>query len=177
MDEIINLEAEENKLNETEANDNPAEIENNYNGKESIIEKVRELNNVKYYFALSGNSPENTSEALNAFQQRLLLITGGNDENMSYDLLGDALVSKVKHLILIGSTSGLIEMSLMRKLIGKHQGIDIRITHCSTLRQAVNCAYLSSKPDDSVLLSPASNCISELYDELKEIYIKYVDAL
>ena len=105
------------------------------------------------------------------------MITGGNDENLSYDSLGDTLVTKVKHLILIGQTSGLIEMSLMRKLVGKNQGIDIRITHCNTLKQALDCAYLSSKPGDSVLLSPASNCISELYNELKEIYIKYVDAL
>lgn len=152
----------------------PEEI---YSDVDSIIEKVRELNNVKYYFALEGNSPKNTIIALNAFNKRVILITGGNDENLSYDSLGDTLVTKVKHLILIGQTSGLIEMSLMRKLVGKNQGIDIRITHCNTLKQALDCAYLSSKPGDSVLLSPASNCISELYNELKEIYIKYVDAL
>lgn len=148
-----------------------------YSDNENMVEEVRELNNVKYYFALSGNSPENTSKTLNAFQHKVLLITGGNDENISYDSLGETLVAKVKHLILIGPTSPLIEMGLMRRLVGKNQGIDVRITHCSTLKQAVDCAYLSSKPYDSILLSPTSNCISDLYDELKEMYTKYVDAL
>ena len=41
----------------------PEEI---YSDVDSIIEKVRELNSVKYYFALEGNSPKNTIIALNA---------------------------------------------------------------------------------------------------------------
>lgn len=116
---------------------------------------------------------------MNAFQQKIILITVGKDENMSYDSLGEILVKKVKHLILLGQTSGLIEMSLMRRLVGKNQGIDIRITRCSTLKQAVDCAYLSSKPGDSVLLSPASSCISDEKNlhELIELYTEYIDAL
>lgn len=175
MDKESILVDEENESCEKELREDiPSE---NYSDYEGIIEEVRELNNVKYCFALEGNSPENTSEALNTFQQRILLITGGNDENMSYDLLGETLVEKVKHLILIGQTAGLIEMSLMRKLVGKNQGIDIRITHCNTLRQAVDCACLSAKPEDYVLFSPASNCISGNFDELKGIFIKYVTEL
>lgn len=175
MDEELIFADEENKSYSKESRED--NLAKNYRDVENMVEEVRELNNVRYYFDLSGNSPENTSKALNTFQQRIILITGGNDEKMSYDSLGNTLVVKVKHLILIGQTSGLIEMSLMRKLVGKNQGIDIRITHCNTLKQAVDCAYLSSKPGGSVLLSPASNCMSEQYDELKEIYSRYVDSL
>jgi UDP-N-acetylmuramoylalanine-D-glutamate ligase len=96
---------------------------------------------------------------------------------MSYDSLADTLVSKVKHLILLGQTSGIIEVCLMQKLVGKFQGIDIRITHCSNLKQAVDCAYLSAKTGDFVLLAPASNCTSGNYEELKEIFNKYVTRL
>ncbi|NLE24038.1 MAG: hypothetical protein GX625_01645 [Clostridiaceae bacterium] len=170
MDEKLILDKEENKSS-------VVIIPESYNDFDNIIEKVRELNNVNYYFALKGNSPDNTIKAINAFNKKIILITGGNDENMSYDSLGDTLVTKVKHLILIGQTSGLIEMSLMRKLVGKNQGIDIRITHCNTLRQAVDCACLSAKHDDTVLLSLASSCISEQYSELKEVYAKFVGAL
>lgn len=166
---------EENKSCEEESRANT--FSENCRNVDNIVQEVRELDDVKYFFDLSGNSPENTSQALNTFQQRIILIKGGKDENMSYDSLGESLVKKVKHLILIGPTSGLIEMSLMRKLTGKNQGIDIRITRCSTLKQAVDCAYLSAKPGDTVLLSPASSCIPEIYDELKEVYIKYIDAL
>ncbi|NLX63332.1 MAG: hypothetical protein GX022_00915 [Clostridiaceae bacterium] len=151
----------------------------NFREIDNTILEVREFNKVKYFFDLSGTNPENTEKALNAFQQKIILITGGKDENMSYDSLGEIMVKKVKHLILIGQTSGLIEMGLMRKLVGKNQGIDIRITRCSTLKQAVDCAYLSSKPGDSVLFSPASGSISDEknYHELKELYTEYIDAL
>jgi len=151
----------------------------NFGDDDNIIKEVRKFNNVKYFFDMSGNCPDNTIKALDTFQQKIILITGGKDENMSYESLGEILVKKVKHLILIGQTSGLIEMGLMRKLVGRNQGIDIRITRCSTLKQAVDCAYLSSKPGDSVLLSPASSCISDEknYHELKELYTDYIDAL
>ena len=177
MVEGLIFDDEDNEFYEkkTETNDSPE----NFRDIDNTIEEVRKLNNVKYFFDLSGNNPENTGKALNAFQKKIILITGGKDENMSYDSLGEILVKKVKHLILIGQTSGLIEMGLMRKLTGKNQGIDIRITLCNTLKQAVDCAYLSSKPGDSVLLSPASSCISDEknYHELKELYTDYIDAL
>ncbi len=126
------------------------------NGIEHRIEFVRELNGVKYYNDSIGSSPSRTMASLNAFDQRVILIAGGYDKNIPYEPLGDVLVEKTKHLILIGQTSSQIEMSLMRKLVGKYRGINIRITHCSTLKQAVDCASLSAKPGDIVLLSPAS---------------------
>jgi len=177
MAEGLIFDDEDNKFcqEETEANNSPE----NFRNIDNTIREVRKHNNVKYFFDLSGNNPENTGKASNAFQQKIILITGGKDENMSYDSLGEILVKKVKHLILLGQTSGLIEMSLMRRLVGKNQGIDIRITRCSTLKQAVDCAYLSSKPGDSVLLPPASSCISDEKNlhELIELYTEYIDAL
>ena len=137
MDEELIFSDEENESYEKKpGEDIPAE---NYRDVD-IVEEIRELNNVKYYFDLSGNIPENTIKALKTFKRRILLITGGDDENRSYDSLGNILAAKVKHLILIGQTSGLIEMSLMRKLVGKNQGIDIRIaTHWNRR----DCAFLS----------------------------------
>lgn len=123
---------------------------------EHRMEFVRELNGVKYYNDSIGSSPSRTMATLNAFDRRVILIAGGYDKKIPYDPLGDVLVEKTKHLILIGQTASLIEMALMRKLVGKYRGIDIRITHCNTLRQAVDCASLSAKPGDIVLLSPAS---------------------
>ncbi len=128
----------------------------NLSGIEHRIEFVRELNGVKYYNDSIGSSPSRTMATLNAFDQRVILIAGGYDKNIPYEPLGEVLVEKTKHLILIGQTSSQIEMSLMRKLVGKYRGINIRITHCSTLKQAVDCASLSAKPGDIVLLSPAS---------------------
>ncbi|MCX7772470.1 MAG: UDP-N-acetylmuramoyl-L-alanine--D-glutamate ligase [Clostridia bacterium] len=131
------------------------------------IELVRELNEVSYYNDSAGISPARTLTALNAFEKRVVLIAGGYDEGNVFDSLGEALVEKVKHLILIGQTSSLIEMSLLRRLTGKYRGIDIRITHCATLRQAVDCASLSAKKGDAVLFSPASESF-DMFNSLED---------
>jgi len=136
------------------------------------IELVRELNGVKYLFNHKGNSPSQTASMLEAFNQKVILITSGYDDNYSVDTLGNALVEKVKHLILFGGATAMIEMSLMRKLTGKNQGIDIRITHCTTLKQAVDCAFLSSKPDDIVILSAAGSCV-DIYSSMEEMCDAY----
>ncbi|HHY63849.1 MAG TPA: hypothetical protein GX501_02275 [Clostridiaceae bacterium] len=136
------------------------------------IELVRELNGVKYFFDHNGNSSSRIVSTLGAFNQKVILISAGYDDNISCDSLGDILVEKVKHLILFGSATAMIEMSLMRKLTGKNQGIDIRITHCPTLKQAVDCAFLSSKPDDIVLLSAAGSCI-DIYNGTEDLYDDY----
>jgi UDP-N-acetylmuramoylalanine--D-glutamate ligase len=123
---------------------------------EHRIEFVRELNGVKYYNDSSGSTPTRTIATLNSFDQRVILIAGSYDKKLSYEALGKVLVEKVKHLILIGQTASLIEIAMMRNLTGKYRGENIRITRCNTLKQAVDCAYLSAKNGDIVLLSPAS---------------------
>lgn len=138
------------------SNDKVLSVARNMKSIPHRIEFVRELNGVKYYNDSMGSSPSRTTATLNAFDQRVILIAGGYDKKIPYDLLGDVLVEKVRHLILIGQTASPIEMALMRRLVDKNRGIDIRITHLSTLKQAVDCAFLSSKPGDIVLLSPAS---------------------
>lgn len=148
-------------------------------GIEHRMEFVRELNGVRYYNDSIASSPSRTMAALNAFDRRVILIAGGYDKKIPYAPLGDALVEKTKHLILIGQTSALIETALMRRLVGKYRGIDIRITHCSTLKQAVDCASLSAKPGDIVLLSPASASFDmfKSFEERGNLFKQYVNAL
>ena len=143
------------------------------------IELVRELNGVKYFCNHNGNTPDQTVALLEALNQKVILIAAGYEDKASCDSLGNALVEKVKHLISFGQTTAMIEMSLMRKLVGKNQGIDIRITHCTTLKQAVDCAFLSSKPEDIVILSAAGSCI-DIYNDIEEMceaYKQYTDEL
>ncbi len=146
---------------------------------EHRMEFVREIGGVRYYDDSMGSSPSRTMAALNAFDGRVVLIAGGYDKNLSYDPMGDVLVEKVKHLILMGQTASMIEMALMRKVIGKYRGMNIRITHCSTLKQAVDCASLSARPGDIVLLSPASAGF-ELFKDFNErgnLFKDYVNEL
>lgn len=126
------------------------------NGIEHRIELVRELNGIKYYNDSIASSPTRTIASLNAFDQKVILIAGGYDKNLSYESFGEIVIKKVKHLILIGQTASMIEMSLMRSIKGKDAYNNIRITNCTTLEQAVFAAFFSAKTGDIVLLSPAS---------------------
>ena len=158
--------------NQYDVNDTSIEIKH-------PIEFIREVDGVKYYSDPTGNSPNQTIEALKLFDQRVILIVGGYEEDTSYDSLGDILVVKTKHLILLGQTASLIEISVMSKLVGKYRGIDIRITHCSTLKQALDCASLSAKPGDIVLLSPASSSLDMFkdIDNGENRFKKYINEL
>ncbi len=128
----------------------------NNTGTEHRNELVRELNGVEYYNDSCPESPNHIVTALNAFHQRVILITGGYDKQIFLDSFGEVLLEKVRHLILIGQSASQIEMAVMRKMTGKYRGVDLRITRCNTLQQAVDCAYLSAKPGEIVLFSPAS---------------------
>lgn len=139
------------------------------------IEFVRELNGVNYYNDSTGSSPNRTIATLNSFDRKVVLIAGGYDKKLSYDPLGPVLAEKVKHLILIGQTASMIELALMANLRGKNAFNAIRITHCSTLEQAVYSAYFSARKGDIVMLSPASASfdmfrnIEERGDKFKEL--------
>lgn len=144
-------------------------------GTEPGIPFVKEVRKVKYYCDSDLKSPNHIIEALDSFDQRLILITTGTGK-LPYEVLGQAMAEKVKHLILVGQTASQLETALMRKLTGKYRGIDIRITHCSTLKQAVDCADLSAKPGDIVLLSPLGSDpdMSGSYEELENKYRGYI---
>jgi UDP-N-acetylmuramoylalanine--D-glutamate ligase len=76
------------------------------------IELVRELNGVKYFCNHNGNTPDQTVALLEALNQKVILIAAGYEDKASCDSLGNALVEKVKHLILFGQTTAMIEMNL-----------------------------------------------------------------
>lgn len=151
------------------------EAVNNIMGVKSKIRLIKEVKDIKYYCDNDFSNSNHTMDALNSFDDRLILITSGQGK-VSYEALSQVVAEKVKHLILVGQTASQLETALMRKLAGKYRGIDIRITHCSTLRQAVDCASLSAKSGDIVLFSPAGigQDMQDSFDEIGAKYCQYV---
>jgi len=127
-----------------------------FRGVEHRNEFVRELNGVSFYNDSIGSSPTRTMATLNSFKNKVILIAGGYDKKIPYDVMGETLVNKVKCLILIGQTAGLIEKALQKEVMKTGKGADIPVIHCSSLEEAVNKAYENSSINDVVLLSPAS---------------------
>ena len=91
---------------------------------------------------------------LNAFDEDIVLISGGYDKNLDYKPLAKPIAEKVKALLLIGQTSGKIFEVVKQEL--ENQGKSLDIYMCETLEETVKLAKKLAKPQNVVLFSPAS---------------------
>lgn len=118
------------------------------------IEFVREVNGVRYYNDSIASSPSRTIAGLHSFDQKVILIAGGYDKHIPYDVLGPHITDCVKSLILTGDTSEKIQNAVLAAPDYCPGGPDI--TLCESLKSAVKTAHTAAQPGDIVLLSPAS---------------------
>lgn len=118
------------------------------------IELVRELNGVRYYNDSIASSPSRTIAGLKSFRQKVILIAGGYDKHIPYDVLGPYITECVKYLILTGDTAEKIRKATEQA--PDYQLNQPKIAMCSNLTEAVAQARLVAEPGDVVILSPAS---------------------
>lgn len=131
-------------------------VAKSFSGVEHRLEFVREINGVKYYNSSIDSSPNRTINALNVFNENVILIAGGKDKNIPYDPLGVALFEKVRVLILTGPTAGVIEEAARREYKRRNKEYDIITYRCENYEEAVMYAYREARRGEVVLLSPAS---------------------
>jgi UDP-N-acetylmuramoylalanine--D-glutamate ligase len=115
-------------------------------GLEHALEFVRERQGVRFINDSKGTNVDATLKALESLSQPILLIAGGKDKGGDFSKLRQAVMQRVKRLILIGEAAPLIQAALA--------GFD-RIGKAATLRDAVALAAREATEGDVVLLSPA----------------------
>ena len=115
-------------------------------GLEHALEFVRERQGVRFINDSKGTNVDATLKALESLSQPILLIAGGKDKGGDFSKLRQAVLQRVKRLILIGEAAPLIQVALA--------GFD-RIGKAATLRDAVGLAAREATEGDVVLLSPA----------------------
>ncbi|HKM43232.1 MAG TPA: UDP-N-acetylmuramoyl-L-alanine--D-glutamate ligase [Limnochordia bacterium] len=113
------------------------------------LEHVGDIKGVRYYNDSIATTPDRTMAALCSFAAPLILIAGGSDKQLSFDDLGKDIASRVKHLILLGTTGPKI-----RQAVPSKGGVSI--DEVEDLEEAVALAHRLGEPGDVVLLSPAS---------------------
>lgn len=150
-----------------------------FGGVEHRMELVREVNGVKWYNDSIASSPSRTIAGLKAFNEKIVLIAGGYDKHIPYDVMGPYLMDKVKLMILVGTTSPKIKEAA--ELEAKRRGVNtMPIVEFENLKEAVEYAKNNTKLGDIVAMSPASasfdlyknfmirgNYFKELVNELK----------
>lgn len=145
-----------------------------FGGVEHRIELVRELDGVRWYNDSIASSPTRTIAGLRSFPEKVILIAGGYDKQIPYDILGSEITAHVKDLILTGKTADKIEAATLAA--PDYQLGHPEIYRCVDLHGAVNQAYQIARTGDVVILSPASASFDQFknFEERGSTFKKYV---
>ena len=147
-----------------------------FKGVEHRLELVKETKNrIKWYNDSVSSSPTRTIAGLNAFSfKNIILIAGGYDKNLDYEVLGKPILDNCKALVLLGQTSEKIEKAVLKEQ--KRSQKDLNIHKCKSLNQAVQIANEIAIKGDIVLFSPASASFDMFknFAERGEIFKQYV---
>ena len=145
-----------------------------FGGVEHRIEFVREKDGVKYYNDSIASSPTRTIAGLESFQQKVILIAGGYDKHIPYDVLGGPICTHVKTLILTGATAPKI-----RDCVLAAEGEHPPIIEVPDLETAVREAQAQAQSGDVVIMSPASASFDRFknFMERGKLFKSLVEAL
>ncbi|MBR2024355.1 MAG: UDP-N-acetylmuramoyl-L-alanine--D-glutamate ligase [Clostridia bacterium] len=128
-------------------------------GVSNRLEFVRELNGVSFYNSSIDSTPSRTIASLSAFDiRKCVVILGGSDKNLSYEILGEAL-KDARYLIVLGENR--------EKIINALSPYTKKIIAVNTLSEGVKTGFNFCKKGDCLILSPAS-CSFDLYKNYVE---------
>ena len=137
-----------------------------FGGVEHRIELVRIKDGVKFYNDSIASSPSRTIAGLRSFPDKVILIAGGYDKHIPYDVLGPEICAHVKKLFLGGATGEKIRQAVISCLDYDPQTLEI--VDCGSFEPAVRAAAAAAKDGDVVLMSPASAA----FDQFKNFMVR-----
>lgn len=123
-----------------------------FKGVEHRIEFIREYKGVKYYNDSIASSPSRTIAGLRSFKDKLVLIAGGKDKGVPFDVLGPEIIEHVKLLVLTGLTAEKIRAAV-ENTPGYSGSPEIIVV--PDFKDAALTAAGKASPGDTVILSPA----------------------
>ena len=137
-------------------------VAKSFGGVEHRIELVRVKDGVSYYNDSIASSPSRTIAGLRSFTQKVILIAGGYDKHIPYDVLGPEIAAHVKLLVCTGATGGKIAQAA-RASEGCPEILEIEDFY-----EAVRTASKRAERGDIILLSPASAA----FDKFKNFMVR-----
>ena len=134
-----------------------------FGGVEHRIELVRVKDGVRYYNDSIASSPSRTIAGLRSFPEKVILIAGGYDKHIPFDVLGPEVCAHVKKLYLTGATAQKIYDAVMACPDAKPE-----IYRIEDFTETVHAAAAAAESGDVVLLSPA--CAA--FDKFKNFMVR-----
>ena len=139
------------------------QVAKTFGGVEHRIELVRIKDGVRFYNDSIASSPSRTIAGLRSFPEKVILIAGGYDKHIPYDVLGPEICTHVKKLFLCGATAPQIRAAVEECPMEQPEMAD-----CGKFENAVRAAAAAARPGDVVLMSPASAS----FDEFKNFMVR-----
>ncbi|MBQ7465364.1 MAG: UDP-N-acetylmuramoyl-L-alanine--D-glutamate ligase, partial [Oscillospiraceae bacterium] len=124
-----------------------------FGGVEHRIELVRTWHGIRFYNDSIASSPSRCIAGLRSFKEKVILIAGGYDKHIPFDVLGPEIVEHVKTLVLCGATADKIRAAV-ENAPGYAPGHPA-ILDVSPFQKAVEAARDAAGSGDVVTLSPA----------------------
>ena len=137
-----------------------------FGGVEHRIELVRVKDGVRFYNDSIASSPSRTMAGLRSFPEKVILIAGGYDKHIPYDVLGPEICKHVKKLFLNGATAPQIRVAV--ESCPDYQPGCPEMVDCTDFTAAVLAATEAAQRGDVVLMSPASAA----FDQFKNFMVR-----
>ena len=142
------------------------QVARTFGGVEHRIELVRIKDGVRYYNDSIASSPSRTIAGLRSFPEKVILIAGGYDKHIPYDVLGPEICRHVKKLFLGGVTGPKIRQAVEQA--PEYKPGFPEITDCPDFTSATLAAAKAAESGDVVLMSPASAA----FDQFKNFMVR-----
>ncbi len=115
------------------------------------LERVAEVDGVRYYNDSIATTPERTLAGIRSFDEPLVLLLGGRDKHLPLDELAEEACRRSRAVILFGEAAPKLEAALD----GAPSRSRTRLARTADLAQALDAARAAARPGNVVLLSPA----------------------
>jgi len=131
----------------------------NFSGVPGRLELVREFKGIKYYNDTTATTPDGVIaalEALGKYKGRIVLLGGGADKSLEYELYAKKVKPMVKALILFkGAATEKIKSALGLSRQGRDK-VKFPVFEVGGMKEAFGLAKENAKKGDVVLLSPGA---------------------
>jgi UDP-N-acetylmuramoylalanine--D-glutamate ligase len=144
-----------------------------FRGVEHRLQLVRELDGVRYYGDSIATAPERLMAALRCFEQPVVLLCGGRDKHLPWEDAVQLMAQRCRHVVLFGEMAPLVKAEMER------QHVNVGVTQCNTLDQALQRAVSVAQSGDVVLLSPGGTSYDAYKDfaERGDVFVRLVEEL
>ncbi len=122
------------------------------------LDLVAEIAGVQYINDSIATAPERAMAAIRAFDEPLILLTGGRDKELDWEPWADLVDQHVKVVILFGDLSEMVR----DVLVGWH--VPAAVYQVSAMADAVQLAHAIAQAGEVVLLSPGGTSYDKFDD-------------